>query len=127
MHWYLSDAIANEAVEAWSKVWASKIFQDLPSSNFDNMILATYLLDIQYEFHQVTFMLARDRDSDNAAVPADLLPIVSFDGLHVAGKTPKSNLLLAWTLSQHVMAIVRRLERPWVNSWSITVQLDSIR
>jgi hypothetical protein len=72
-------------------------------------------------------MIARDRDSDDAAVPADLLPIVLFDGPDVAGKIPKSNLPLAWTLSQNVLAVVKRLERPWVNSWSISVQLDSIR
>ena len=53
-----------EAVKAWSKVWAAKIFQHVSCPDFEKVILATYIHDLPDEFYKATTILARDREID---------------------------------------------------------------
>jgi hypothetical protein len=72
-----------KAVQAWSKVWSAAIFQHPPGDDFEKMILATYLLDVPYEFYKTTVILVRDRSKDTqlATMNACLLPVRVFDVL----------------------------------------------
>jgi hypothetical protein len=73
-----------KAVQAWSRLWTAAIFQHPPGEDFEKMILATYVLDMPYEFYKATVILVRDRSTDAkiATMGAHILPLEIFDTLH---------------------------------------------
>jgi hypothetical protein len=74
----------NEAVLAWSKVWSAAIFQHPPEENFEEMVMATYVLDLPYEFYKATVILIRDRSTDAKITSLGThLPLGIFDTLQL--------------------------------------------
>jgi hypothetical protein len=69
------------AVQAWSKVWVSKLLKKAPCTNFEKTLLATYILDMPQEFYEVCTILALTNVNDTKVFASDYLPTAIFDTL----------------------------------------------
>ncbi|KAF1939201.1 hypothetical protein EJ02DRAFT_264120 [Clathrospora elynae] len=75
----------SEAVQAWSKIWATGLMKMPNSLHFEKLLFATYVLDIPLEFGAATLILIRDRkpivNLTNATHGHHFLPMNLFDKL----------------------------------------------
>ncbi|KAH7089842.1 hypothetical protein FB567DRAFT_310896 [Paraphoma chrysanthemicola] len=69
------------AVQAWSQVWIAKLLSEEPAANFEQVVFATYVLDMPLEFYKACTILTRTEVEDTKIFALDYLPSSIFDAL----------------------------------------------